>query len=197
VCDKQYSLKGIDMKKNGDSVFIRNISKRGTIQEVLNNGQNYVVRTEISGKSKDLVVSDHDVVRYVSLSVEDADNQHALELPIVFEMAKKALENLLPSVSIAIVDGSISSNELGVNLDPTVYTKNAIGAIKEIAGWQVSLIHYSPASHEEPEDYTVVEEGHPTHYPAAVRLFVVEIFKRMAMSYWENLPTSECEDDAF
>lgn len=126
----------------------------------------------------------NDPSRYVPLSAEDAMAKHNEELPKAFAMAEEALRQLLPNESIKINhDGAIEGFSGGVSLDPVVYERKG----REMAGWQVHVLHYTCATRHQPEEIDLVEVGSPSNWIAGVQLFVETIFKEISSSYWQHL----------
>lgn len=127
-----------------------------------------------------------DVKRFISLAESAAASFHEAESPKLFAMIKEAGEKLLPTVSIKLVEGSIVALDGAVTCDPVVFNQVRIGAVEEVAGWQVNLWKHYPATRYEPENVSESPQGLPSrNLYSLAQNFLNSVFKVISAEYWE------------
>lgn len=125
----------------------------------------------------------HEVKEYVELEETVAEKTHAEQLLLAFEMAKEALNKLMPTAQVKIKEGSLECGSL--TMDPVVHDVQTIGKFIEVPAWQVTAWEYHYATHWQPEECYDCPIEEPLPYPEAVKLFVKCVLLANADDYWQ------------
>ena len=137
-----------------------------------------------------------DVKRYIRLSTEEAADTHAKEAPELFALIKEASERLLPNVKVELIEGCISALNGGVTCEPVIFEQARIGAVQEMAGWQVNIWRHIMATQYEPETVDDSPQGKPSrNLKAVAQIFLEAVYRVISAEYWENKMMEEFERD--
>ena len=126
-----------------------------------------------------------DVKRYEPIT-EDKEAANAALASEVLEAANAALADLLPTETAELKEGIVSAYYGSVTLEPCVYEQETIGAVREVAGWSVTVWRRRPATRHQPEDISDSPQGSFPNYAQAIQKFVSTIFACKAEDYWNH-----------
>lgn len=175
------------MKEN-DSCVIRSANgkgwSKGKVLEVVNDGLFIAIGEPHQVGYEKGWCHRGDVKRYEPVT-EDKEAENAALAPTVLEFAQKALDDLLPGEVVELKEGIVSGYYGAVTLEPCVYEQETIGAVREIAGWSVTVWRHFPATRHSPEEMSDSPIGSFPNYAIAIQKFVATVFACKAEDYWQ------------
>lgn len=150
----------------------------------------FTVDSSISVKTHEESQSEYFPQSKVKKFVEISDAEHEIsinkDIPLGLELIQKALSVLMPGQVVERIDNEIFGYDKSLSLEPDIFEQKAIGCIREITGYSVTIWHETHATRMNPSERWDESVGVYPTIEEACRQFVNTLFSMNASDYWEN-----------
>lgn len=126
------------------------------------------------------------VKKFIELSEEDEQKAINQDIPRGLELIQQALNVLIPGQVVERIDNEIFGYGKSLSLEPAIFEQKAIGRIREIPGYRVTIWHETRATRMNPSEMVDESVGVYPTIDEACRQFVNTLFSMNSSDYWEN-----------